>query len=143
MTQSHVTPPRPVATNITPIDNHEPPLKDVLVELWQNVEKLMRQQLALASAELDVKAQQLKKEAAAFGAAAGMILAGALALVAGVILLLSLAMPAWVAALAVGATLAGGGVMLLQKRPSVSELTPDRTLQSIKKDVQIFTEARK
>lgn len=143
MSQSHVTPPRPGASNITPMDDHEPAFKDVVVELWQNVEKLMRQQLALASAELDVKAQQLKREVAAFGAAAGMILAGVFALVAGIILLLSLAMPAWVAALAVGATLTGGGVMLLQRRPPVSELSPDRTLQSIKKDVQIFTEVRK
>lgn len=143
MTQSHVTPPRPAATNLTPSDNHEPALKDVLVELWQNVEKLMRQELALASAELDAKAQRLKREAAAFGAGAGMMLAGVLALVAGSILLLSLVMPAWVAALAVGAVLTGGGFILLQKRPSVSELSPDRTLQSIKKDVQIFTEARK
>jgi hypothetical protein len=81
VTQSHAGPPRAPATNITPIDKHEPALKDVLVELWQNVEKLMRQELAHASAELDVKAQRLKREAAAFGAGAGMILAGVLALV--------------------------------------------------------------
>ncbi len=143
MTQSHASPPRPPATNVTLVDKHEPALKDVLVDLWQNVEKLMRQELAHASAELDVKAQRLKREAAAFGAGAGMILAGVLTLVAGIVLLLSLAMPAWVAALVVGAALTASGVVLLSKRPSVTELSPDRTLQNLEKDVQIFTEARK
>lgn len=147
MTQSELGhPPRPVAVSpVTPREMHrsDPPLEDVLVELWQNIEKLMRQELALASAELDLKAQRLKREAAAAGAGAGMILIGAFALVAAIILLLSRVMPAWVAALLTSAATTAIGFALLQKRPSMGELTPDRTLESIKKDVQIFTEARK
>jgi uncharacterized membrane protein YqjE len=147
MTQSPVgQPPRPAGIHSahvhTEVEGHDPPLKDVLVELWQNIEKLLRQELALASAELDLKAQRLKREAAAFGAGAGLILAGLFALVATIILLLSSVMPAWVAALVTSAATTGVGFALLQKRPSAGELTPERTLQNIKKDVQIFTEVR-
>jgi hypothetical protein len=147
MTQSPLgQPPRRVGVSaVSPGELHgsDPPIKDVLVELWQNIEKLMRQELALASAELDLKTQRLKRDAAAFGAGAGMILAGALALVAAIILLLAQVMPAWVAALLTSAATTGIGFGLLSKRPSMSELTPDRTLGNIKKDAQIFTEARK
>ena len=144
MTQSHsAVPPRPASSNSASAVTTEPPLKDVLVELWQNLEKLMRQELALASAELDLKAQHLKRDAMAFGAGASMLLVGVLALVAALILLLSQIMAAWVAALLTGGTAVGIGVALLQKRPKVADLKPNRTLESIQKDVQIFTEARK
>jgi hypothetical protein len=148
MTQSPVgQPPRPFSARAgapqPQLQGPEPPLKDVLVELWQNIEKLLRQELALASAELDMKTHRLKREAASFGAGAGMILAGVFALVAAIILLLSQVMPAWVAALLTSAGTTAVGFALLSKRPSMSELTPDRTLQNIKKDVQTFTEARK
>jgi hypothetical protein len=40
--------------------------------------------------------------------------------------------------------LLGGGFLLIKKnRPSVADITPERTLQSLKKDVQTFTEASK
>jgi|SRR6187431_1574711 len=144
MTQPHQTlPPRPAASSSASPVATEPPLKEVLVELWENLEKLMRQELALASAELDLKAQQLKRDATAFGAGAGLLLVGALALVAALILLLSQIMPAWVAALITGGTSAGIGFALLQKRPNIAALKPNRTLESIQKDVQILTEARK
>lgn len=144
MTQSHqAVPPRPASSNSASAVATEPPLQEVLVELWQNLEKLMRQELALASAELDVKAQQLKRDATAFGVGASMLLVGALALVASLILLLSEVMPAWVAALITGGTAVGIGVALLQKRPNLADLKPNRTLESIQKDVQIFREARK
>jgi hypothetical protein len=137
--------PRPeMHANLATPQDAEPPLKDVLVELWQNTETLVRQEIALASAELDVKAQKLKTEIAASAVGAGLMIAGALALVAAVILLLALAMPAWVAALITSAATAGGGYALLKaKRPSISDATPRRTLQSLEKDVQTFTEATK
>jgi len=136
--------PRPQAHGSLVSPGSEPPLEDVLVELWQNTEKLVRQELALASAELDVKAQKLKTEVAASALGVGLIVAGALALVAAVILLLALVMPAWVAALLTSAATAGSGYALLKaKRPSMADVTPQRTLQSLKKDVQTFTEPTK
>jgi hypothetical protein len=143
MTQRVLDPPRPGETVQASRGNSEPPLKDVLAELWQNIEKLLRQELALASAELDIKGQKLKRDAVALGIGAGLMLVGAFAIVAAIILLLSLAMPAWVAALATGAVLAAIGFVLLQKRPSVTGLAPERALRNIKKDIQLFTEAPK
>jgi uncharacterized membrane protein YqjE len=141
--------PRPAAVSSVPPASlapasSEPPLKDVLVELWENTEKLLRQELALASAELDLKAKKLKLELMASAVAVGMALAGALSLVAALILLLSEAMEPWLAALLTSVVLLGAGFGLIKKnRPSVADITPERTLQSLKKDVQTFTEASK
>jgi hypothetical protein len=52
---------------------NEPPLQDVLVELWQNLEKLVRQEVALASAEIDVKARKLEAEAVAAAVGAALL----------------------------------------------------------------------
>jgi Putative Actinobacterial Holin-X, holin superfamily III len=123
---------------------HEPALKDVLVELWQNLEKLVRQEIALASAELAVKAQKLKGEVASVAVGAGLMLAGTLALVAAIILLLALFMPAWVASLITGAVAAGAGFAVVKaKKPTAADVTPERTLQNLKKDLRTFTEPSK
>jgi hypothetical protein len=122
----------------------EPPLKDVLVELWQNLEKLLRQELALASAELDHKTQKLKGELGALAIGAGLMLAGALALVATVILILDRVMPAWTASLITGAGALGAGFGLVKaKKPSTADIAPERTIQNLKKDLQTFTESTK
>lgn len=122
----------------------EPPLKEVLVELWQNLEKLVRQEIALASVELDQKAQRLKNELTAVAIGAALMLAGSLALVATIILVLALVMPAWTAALITGALAAGVGFALIKsKTPSVAEIKPERTIRSLEKDLHTFTEPGK
>jgi hypothetical protein len=134
--------PRPASAESLSKVSGEPPLKDVLVELWQNMERLFRQELALASVEIDHKAQKLKKELAASAAGAGLVLAGVLALVAALIMLLALVMPAWLAALLTSGAAVGSGVVLLKtQRPTLDELTPKHSLESMKKDLQTFTEA--
>ena len=144
MSQSNLVGARPVPPMPVGSTGSEPPLKDVLVELWQNLEKLVRQEMALASAELDVKAQKLKTELAAVAIGAGLLLAGALALVATIILLLALVMPAWTASLITGALSAGVGFGLLKaKKPTAADVTPERTIQNLKKDLQTFTESTK
>jgi hypothetical protein len=122
----------------------EQPLKEVLVELWENTEKLVRQEIQLARTELDVKTRKLKTEIVAAAIAGGLLLCGVLSLVAAIILLLALAIPAWAAALVVGVVAVGGGYALLQaKKPNPSELIPERTLQNLERDVQTFRESTK
>jgi uncharacterized membrane protein YqjE len=122
----------------------EPPLQETLVDLWENISKLMQQEIALARAELGEKAQRLRAELLGSIAGAALLLAGLLALVAAVILLLARVMPDWVAALLTAVAAGGGGYLLLAKqRPSIADITPERTLQNLKKDVQSFTEARR
>jgi putative superfamily III holin-X len=136
--------PRPAPRASSPVESGEPPLKEVLVDLWGNTEKLVRQEIALASAELEVKAKKLKTEVAASAVAAGMLLAGTLALVAAIILLLSEAMAPWLAALITSAVTVGGGIILIKtKSPTVADVTPERTLQSLKKDLHTFKEVSK
>jgi putative superfamily III holin-X len=122
----------------------EPPLQDVLVELWQNVEKLVRQEVTLARAELESKATKLKAEAVAAATGAALALASALSLVATIILLLSEVMEPWLAALITTAVTGVSGLVMLKKgTPSASDVTPQRTLESVKKDIQTFKEAGK
>ena len=143
-TSSPSSVPRPAAHALSPAPGAEPPLKDVLVELWQNMEKLVRQEVALATAELDLKAQRLKTELMAAAIGAALLLAGGLTLVATVVLLLDLVMPAWTAALITGAVAAGAGFGLIKsKRPSVADMKPERTIRSLEKDLHTFTESSK
>lgn len=122
----------------------EPPLKDVLVELWQNLERLVRQEIALAGAELEVKGQRLKTELTAVAIGGALLLAGSLALVATVILLLALVMPAWTASLITGAVASGIGFGVIKaKKPSVADIKPERTIRSLEKDLHTFTEPTK
>jgi hypothetical protein len=144
MTQSPLAGARASApANVGPAGN-EPPLKDVLIELWQNLEKLVRQEIALATVELDSKAQKLKGELTGAAIGAALMLAGALALVAALILILALFMPAWAASLITGGVAAGAGFGLVKaKAPSADDVTPDRTIKNLKKDLQTFTESTK
>lgn len=120
----------------------EPPLQETLVDLWEHLSKLVQQEIAMAKAEIGEKTQRLKTELLGSIAGAVLLLAGLLALVAAVILLLANVMAPWVAALVTGVVVGGLGYLLLSRqRPSATELTPERTLHSLKKDVQTFTEA--
>ena len=72
---------------------------------------------------------------------------GALALVAGLILLLAQVaeIPAWISALIVGGALAVVGFMMLQggvRRLKRIDMTPRRTVETLKDDVQWAKEQR-
>lgn len=137
--------PVPAASTDLSGSKSEKPIRDVLIELWENTETLLRQEMKLASAEIDQKVDRVKKEATAFALGGAFLHAGLLALVAAVILLLSQAMNPWVAALIVGVVLAGTGFFLVKREPKniAQDLVPKRTIESVKKDVQTFSEATK
>jgi hypothetical protein len=129
----------------TPAPGHaERPLNEIVVELWQNTEKLVRQELALASTELDSKLGRAKVELGAFALGGAVLYAGLLALVAAAILLLGHAVSLWLAALIVGAVVSGIGYGLVRRGPPTpAELVPTQTMQSLKQDVKTFKEAAK
>lgn len=145
MTQKYVVDPPPAVSIESTHDRTERPLRDILVELWENTEKLFRQEVKLASAELDLKMTRAKAELVAFATGGALLVVGMLAIVAAVILLLAEVMVPWLAALIVGVVLAGIGFALVKRGPKLSaeELAPTRTIQSVRKDVQAFTEATK
>jgi hypothetical protein len=115
-----------------------------VVELWANSEKLVRQELALASNELDAKLDRAKKEVGVIATGGAVLYAGVLTLVGALVLLLGTVIALWLAASIVGAVVTTVGfAMARRSRPSASELVPTRTIASVKQDVRTFTEAAK
>ena len=95
-------------------------------------------------AELELKAKHLKAELTAVAIGAALLAAGCLALVATLVLLLDLVMPAWTAALITGAVASGAGFALIKsKTPTAADVKPERTIRSLEKDLHTFTEPSK
>ena len=113
---------------------------ELVKDLSHEMSTLARQEVALAKAELTEKAKKA-------GIGVGLLTGGGVAmllalgsLTAFLILLLELAMPAWVAALIV--TLLWGvvaAVLALQGKQKVQEVgkpVPEKTVESVKEDVE-------
>jgi hypothetical protein len=125
--------------------NGEPELRDrpaaeLLKQLSEQTATLVRQELDLAKAELTVKGKNAGVGAGMFGGAGLFGLYALGALTACVILLLSTAMTAWVAALIVTAVYgAVAGVLALVAKNKVQAGTPpvpEQTVDSVKEDVR-------
>lgn len=109
----------------------EQPLRELLTELWQNGEKLVRSDVALARAELEVKSTELKARAVA-ATVGGALLLTALACVAvALALLLSRAMDAWLATLIVGAAFGIVGIVLVMHKPRTEKGDTSLTASSL------------
>jgi len=126
-------------------DKSERPVKELLVELWENTETLVRQELKLASAEIDEKVSKAKADLVKAAIGGAMLYVGVLALTAAVILFLAKFVAPWVAALLVAAVMVGVGYFLVQKAKELNakNLTPERTIRSVREDVHTFREATK
>jgi hypothetical protein len=140
---------QPYGTNAlgpTPPTPAERPLGELVSELWENSETLVRKEFELALAELDSRVEDAKvglKNAAAGGA---VLYAGMLAIVASLILLLAEIMAPWLAALLVGVFVMGIGFVVVKsgtQRLRPERLKPERTIQNVRRDVRTFEEAVK
>jgi hypothetical protein len=112
---------------------------DLLKQLSQDTSTLVRQEMALARAELTEQGKRAGTGAGMLGGAgvAGLLTLGALT--ATFIGVLDTAMPFWLAALI--ATLVWGavaGVLALQGRNKIKEATPPapQTVETVKEDVR-------
>lgn len=116
------------------------PMAELLKRLSEQTSTLVRQELDLAKAELTVKGKRMGAGAGMFGGAGVFGLYAFGALTACVILVLSLAMTAWLAALIVAVVYAAvAGVLALTGKKKVQEATPpvpQQTVDSVKEDVQ-------
>ena len=118
---------------------------ELLRQLSDQTQTLVRQELELARVELTEKGKQAGIGAGMFGAA-GMIGLYALgALTAAIVLVLSLAVTGWLAALITAAGYGAlAGVLALSGKNRVSRgipPTPDQTVQTVREDVALV-EAR-
>ena len=121
-----------------------PPLRDLVKDLWENTQKLFRQEVELATTELDEKMSRFKRELLAVAIAVVTAYAGVIALLAAIILILAEFMAAWLSALIVaGATTLTGVALLIKAKRELRprELAPERTLRSVKTDMQMLKEA--
>jgi hypothetical protein len=123
-----------------PGDLRERPIGELLKQLSEETTRLVHQELELAKAELTQKGKQAGIGAGLFGAAGAVGLLAAGALTTCFILLLDLAMPAWLAALVVAVVYAGvAAVLALRGRDRVKQAVPpvpEQTIDTVKEDVQ-------
>jgi uncharacterized membrane protein YqjE len=120
-------------------DLSERPVGDLVQQLSQQTAALVRQEMRLATAELQEKGKRAGIGAGMFGGAGVVALYGVGALIAAVILLIGTALAPWLAAVIVGAVLlAVAGVLALLGRKQVDKATPpkpERAMESIQRDV--------
>jgi membrane protein len=111
----------------------------------EQASRLVGNELQLARAEMTAKARRLSTAAGLFGGAALVALYGVAVVVAALIVVLALLLPAWVAALVIGVLVfATTGVMALGGRAQLrrtGRLAPEQAVVSIKADAQAVAEA--
>ena len=121
-------------------DQRERPLGDVARDLTKDLSLLVRQEVELAKAEMSEKGRTAAPGLGMLGAAGVAGLAAAGALTAALILVLTLFLPEWLAALIVGAVLAGATYVLVQQGKERVEQAgkpiPEQTIETVKEDVE-------
>jgi uncharacterized membrane protein YqjE len=123
----------------------EPSTAELVQRAGEQLSRLVRDELALARAELTEKGKHAGLGAGLFGGGGVLALYGVGALIATVILLLDLAMPAWVAALIVTVVLliSAGALAMIGRREVRRAVppAPEAAAQSVRADVDAVAEA--
>jgi VIT1/CCC1 family predicted Fe2+/Mn2+ transporter len=126
--------------NETDNELRERPIGEVAKELTSDLSLLMRQEIELAKAEMTQKGRTAAPGLGMFGGAGVVALCAAGALTAFLVLVLSLFLPEWAAALIVGAVLAAVAYVLVrQGKERVAEAgkpVPEQTIETVKEDVE-------
>ncbi len=122
-----------------PAAEPDPTLGALVHDLTTQVPELIRSEIRLAQAEMTEKGKRAGLGLGMFGGAGIVALYGVGALVATVILLLALAMDAWIAALIVTVVLfAVAGVLALLGKKQVEQATPlapEMAVEGVKEDL--------
>lgn len=121
--------------------NDQRSLGELVGEVTRNMGLLVRQEVALAKTEMTEKASAAGKDAAWVVAGGLLAYVGLLAIVAGIILVLTqvVGLDAWLSALIVGLAIALIGGLVLQrgiKDLRQLDMAPRRTAVTIRDDVQ-------
>jgi uncharacterized membrane protein YqjE len=118
----------------------EPQLGDLFRQLAQDSATLVRQEMALAKAELRENVRSVARDTAKIAVGAVVAGVGALVLVAFLVLLLGDAVGRyWAGALIVGVLMVAIGAVLAMtamKRLKHESITPEQTLETLKEDKQ-------
>ena len=118
---------------------YERPVGELLSDLAQQTSTLVRQELALARAELVEKGRHAGLGAGLIGGGGALALFAFGALTTSLIMLLDLAMAGWFAALLIAVVYGGiAAVLALRGRQEIEESTPpvpEQTIETVKEDV--------
>ena len=116
------------------------PLAEVAKNLTSDVSLLVRQEIELAKAEMAQKGRTAAPGIGMLGGAGVVALCAAGALTACAVLVFSIFLPEWAAALIVGAVLAAVAVALVrQGKERVADAgkpIPEQTIETVKEDVE-------
>ncbi len=122
-----------------PAVGEDPTLGALVHDMTEQMSTLVRDEMRLAQAEMTQKGKAAGLGVGLFGGAGVVALYGIGTLIATVVLLLSLAMSPWLAALIVTVVLfAIAGVLALQGKNSVSKATPvqpEQAIEGVKEDI--------
>lgn len=109
-------------------------------KLASDLSTLFSQELALAKAEMETAVKDVRSGVSSMAIGGGVLYAGLLFLLGGVMLLLGYWVELPIAALIVGAVVTIIGAILLRsgkKRMEADSLIPERTIDSVKKDADL------
>ena len=121
------------------LQKDERSLGDLFSELAAETGTLVRQEVALAQAEITEKVTVVGKNVGYLAVGGAVGYAAVLAVMAAIILGLSLFIPAWAAALVVGVVVGIVAFVLISSALSElrsTELKPEETVESIKEDAK-------
>lgn len=114
----------------------------IVTDMWENAEKLVRQELELGLAEIDRRVDKLKKGLVTAAIGGAVLYAGILVLLAAVVLGLSNVMAPWLAALIVGGVVTAVGATMSQRgghkaaESAQHDQHLDRTVRAMKEAVK-------
>lgn len=114
-------------------------LGDLFSELAGETSTLVRQEVALAQTELTEKAATVGRNVGFLVVGGAIGYAALLAVLAAVVIALAKFMPAWLAALIVGAGVGAAAYMVIAPALAAlkkTDLTPRETVRSLKEDAQ-------
>ena len=118
----------------------ERPIGALAKDLTSDLSLLVRQEIELAKAEMAQKGRTAAPGIGMFGGAGAVALCAAGALTAFLVLVFSLFLPDWLAALIIGAALAAVAYVLVrQGKERVAEAgtpVPEQTIETVKEDVE-------
>ena len=128
------------ASNQADNELRERPLGEVAKDLTSDLSLLVRQEIELAKAEMTQKGRTAAPGLGMFGGASIVALCAAGALTASLVLVFSLFLPEWAAALIIGAALAATAYLLVrQGKERVADAgkpIPEQTIETVKEDVE-------
>jgi hypothetical protein len=117
----------------------EKSLVDLFSKLGNETGTLVKQEVALAQAELTHKATKAGKNIGSLVVGGAVAYIGVLAIVAGVILLLAMFIPAWLSALLIGVVVGVGAYFMISSALTELRSTdpmPRNTIETLKEDAK-------